>query len=381
MCANPLASTAMVGKPQKSPNQTDSQAHAPAFEAEWSVSTVDGDDWTGQQSSIQMADDGSVHIAYMGNGGTNEWGGLMTSLSYATNAGGDFVTEVIDTPFEFTRFANPSMTLAADGSLHVLYTMIDDAWGAAELRYANNRFGFWMWEPVHFSWSYSPDVTVDDLGTVHATWYSDGDLWYGRNDGFGWFTEPIANGQDFGTSVAVDAGGVIHVTYWILFPDADLGHAWNDGGGWQTEVIDASEDEDTGNWSSLAVDAGGNLHVVHSDWTDRELQYTTNASGAWVTTVADADVENGLPNTLVIGSDGDLHVLYGGGRFIKYATFDGADWLVRNVVGGDVFSPSLDLDALDAANISFGFGWPSNLQHATLGDGDGIDQNCDGVDG
>jgi hypothetical protein len=78
-----------------------------------------------------------------------------------------------------------------------------------------------------------------------------------------------------GTSLAVDAGGRLHVSY---FDDTngDLKYATcaascGLAASWQAATVDAAGD--VGAYTSLAVDAGGRLHVSYFDNTNIDLKY------------------------------------------------------------------------------------------------------------
>jgi len=77
------------------------------------------------------------------------------------------------------------------------------------------------------------------------------------------------------TSIAVDAGGSVHISYFD-YTNRDLKYATNASGSWQTYTVDSAGD--VGEYTSIAVDAGGHCHISYYDDThDGDLKYATNA--------------------------------------------------------------------------------------------------------
>lgn len=65
-----------------------------------------------------------------------------------------------------------------------------------------------------------------------------------------------------------------------------------------------------GEHASMAVDAGGILHVAYYDRTESRLKYANNSGGLWKTSVIDEDGNVGLYTSIAIGQDGTPHVAY-----------------------------------------------------------------------
>jgi hypothetical protein len=80
-----------------------------------------------------------------------------------------------------------------------------------------------------------------------------------------------------------------------------------------------------GLYTSLAVDAGGRLHVSYQDWTNGHLKYATCAADCaltanWQAATVDAAGSVGFSTSLAVDGSGRLHVSYydNGNSNLKY---------------------------------------------------------------
>jgi hypothetical protein len=129
------------------------------------------------------------------------------------------------------------------------------------------------------------------------------------------------------TSLAVGAAGRLHVSYWDTTND-DLKYATcaadcDAAAGWQAVTVDAAGS--VGWYTSLAVDAGGRLHVSYQDWTNGHLKYATCAADCaltanWQAATVDAAGSVGFSTSLAVDGSGRLHVSYydNGNSNLKY---------------------------------------------------------------
>jgi hypothetical protein len=65
-----------------------------------------------------------------------------------------------------------------------------------------------------------------------------------------------------------------------------------------------------GEHASMAVDAGGVLHVAYYDRDEGRLKYATDSGGLWKTSIVDEDGNSGLYTSIAIGPDGNPHISY-----------------------------------------------------------------------
>jgi hypothetical protein len=129
------------------------------------------------------------------------------------------------------------------------------------------------------------------------------------------------------TSLAVDASGRLHVSYYD-FSNGDLKYATCAAdceaiANWETATVDAAGS--VGSYTSLAVDAGGRLHVSYFDGTNADLKYATCAADCalpanWQAATVDAAGNVGAFTSLAVDASGRLHVSYrdDGNSNLKY---------------------------------------------------------------
>jgi hypothetical protein len=134
-------------------------------------------------------------------------------------------------------------------------------------------------------------------------------------------TVDAAGNMGVNTSLAVGAGGRLHVSYGDD-SNFDLKYATcaatcDVGSNWQAATVDAAEF--VGEYSSLAVDAGGRVHVGYFDQTSSGggLKYATCAASCevvanWQAAKVDPTGFVGAHTSLVLGARGRVHVSYFG---------------------------------------------------------------------
>jgi len=129
------------------------------------------------------------------------------------------------------------------------------------------------------------------------------------------------------TSLAVDGSGQVHVSYWDA-TNADLKYATcaascTTATSWQTVAVDQAGD--VGDYSSLAVDGDGRVHVSYLDFTNSDLKYATCAASCTTATnwqTVPVDQSGGYDTSLGVDGNGRLHVSYldPTNADLKYAT-------------------------------------------------------------
>lgn len=132
------------------------------------------------------------------------------------------------------------------------------------------------------------------------------------------------------TSLAVEGSGRLHVSYFD-FANEDLRYATcaalcTAPASWELLTVDAAGS--VGQHTSLAVDGGGRLHVTYYDGTPNfDLKYATCAAacaapGNWQTATVDAAGFVGEYTSLVVDGRGRLHVSFydSTNEDLRYAT-------------------------------------------------------------
>ena len=117
---------------------------------------------------------------------------------------------------------------------------------------------------------------------------------------------------------------------------------------------------DAGRWCSMALDSGGNPHVVYYDATNTSVKYIYYTGSSWSTpvTVAAGNVGN-FGNSIAIGTDGSIHISFydGNSGDLKYAYSAGSGYsftttIVDEYVIAGMFS-SIVLDASNHPHIGY----------------------------
>lgn len=177
------------------------------------------------------------------------------------------------------------------------------------------------------------------------------------SDNTGWFT-----------SIAVDSNGNPHISY-LYHTGRDLMYATKSSGKWTTEALDTAEE--VGWWTSIALDAGGNPHISYEDHTNGDLKYATKTPFPPFLIIETVDQPHNVwwPS-IAVDKIGRPHIAYlsiptfGADPILKYAVRDGGTWKTEEIfssrdIGLDV---SLGLDSNDAPHIVFASA-PGTLSH------------------
>lgn len=297
--------------------------------AAWTRETVDDVGDSGPDPSIAIGPDGFAQITYRES--------AADELRWATNASGAWVHEAVDgsgTP------QHSAIAVAPDGTIHVAYV---DAWDRDTLEHATRSGGVWPIETVDSDGAtgHGAAITLDAAGAVHVVYAELGDevLRHATNASGAWTVETVDPGpsQFEYLSLTLGPDGSLHASYRVggvgVDAGADVWYATNASGSWEIEVADDSLDSGYG--TGIQVDAAGVVRIAEVQ--DRDLTLLTNSSGAWESETIDEGTY--IDAHLVLDPSGNAHVV------------------------------SLDTDSGDLLE------WTDEVLP------DGVDQNCDGVDG
>jgi hypothetical protein len=136
-----------------------------------------------------------------------------------------------------------------------------------------------------------------------------------------WLGKTVTSFADVGqySSLAIDKSGTLHIVYFDS-QNGDLKHATSNidsaSRSWATETIDSYGV--VGNYASMAMDAQGYLHVSYYAVKEEgvypekgSLKYATNASGSWVTATVDSDGDMvGRYTSITTDKAGKVHISY-----------------------------------------------------------------------
>jgi hypothetical protein len=226
-------------------------------------------------------------------------------------------------------------------------------------------------------------IAVDVTGGIYVAYEHAGGLRIARSDPGRWrllADEPAAGGLP---GIVVDASGVAHVTYGGLSPAdkrASLRYGSFATGQWATEEVAAGNVP----FSSLALDRAGLAHVAWADHlvSHSGVRYSRHDGSRWSTLVLPAF--NVWSATIALDPTDTPHVGYAD-LGVHVATYANGAWLEEAVFAGQSGSWLL-LDGAGAGHLAwsgFAFSIGTSAHYSTnrVVVPDGVDQNCDGIDG
>ncbi len=128
---------------------------------------------------------------------------------------------------------------------------------------------------------------------------------------------------------------------------------------WNIETIDSNGF--MGDYTSIALDAGGNAHISYSDAINGDLKYAAFNGSSWDIQTVDSAGNVGDYASLALDTSGNPHISYrhGYGK-LMYAAFNGSTWDIETVESfgpgdpGDICCwTSLAIDATHNSHISY----------------------------
>ncbi len=238
--------------------------------------------WFSDTYLLAMAVDPAT-VAHVAHKRRSEFGSENVQHTEALKSGQSLRRAVQDSE---ERLGAISLVSDDTGVLHLCMSL------DGQLIYSTNESGDWVSADadvlLHGTAGTKCDIALDEHGNVHVSFIETGthDLMYLSNASGTWVVERLDSYDgsgllaDFQTSIAIDPAGSAHIVYFHNADEMDLEYATNTSGGWQTSVLDS--EGDVGIYCSIAVDSNGYGHVVYKDVTDGPLvKYATNRSGSW----------------------------------------------------------------------------------------------------
>lgn len=247
--------------------------------------------------------------------------------------------------------AHARAVVGPDGRVCVVHARSDT--GAVELACGDavraRRAGAWtvtsLAARIDPSWfGRSLDVVFTSDGTP-IVFYRDADgqgLTAARVDADATVPEVVDATPGVGLDVSAvrGPGGDLHVAYLDL-GDGDLRYAWRGPGGWEVEVADARGV--VGNDPSIALDHGGRVHVAYFGCGDLtlagcsgELRYAVRKDGGFEPELVEVGDDTGWYSSLALDDHDAPHVawhVHGLGQ-LRYATRENGTWRVEVVDAG-----------------------------------------------
>ena len=172
-----------------------------------------------------------------------------------------------------------------------------------------------------------------------------------------WRLATLDTGSQLGprTSMALDAGGGVHLTYEDDSDDSLLHAHKPPSGSWTTSVVTPATSVA---WkTSLAIDAGGALHVSYARRATSEVAHAFRpVGGAWATETIGASGDPNAQSSLAIDSTGGLHVIAGAPGSLRYAAkAAGGAWTTPAPLDAPDTGPesALAVDAAGGVHVAY----------------------------
>ncbi|GMU22260.1 MAG: hypothetical protein AMXMBFR13_23480 [Phycisphaerae bacterium] len=265
-------------------------------------------------------------------------------------------------------------------TLHVVWTGGSDPSTSWRVKYQSYSGGAWSGiEDLSGPNGTRPDVAVDAGDVLHVCYEeaAEKNIWYRRRTPSGW-SERVnlrSGGRSIASRIAVDPAGTRMLVAW--HEDGQVGGEWDIGvnvfanGAW-SGFQNISQDSALSAWPRVAIDQGGNFHVV---WVSdgKHIYYRRlAASGTWGprTEIHHTSTRGGLGD-IAVSPDNVVHVVLqedsgDGGWEIKHRSLTGTTWspatnLSNRLGATDDISASIVADASnrlfvvwhDYANVFF----------------------------
>ncbi len=206
----------------------------------------------------------------------------------------------------------------------------------------------------------SISLAVGSTGAVHACYRLNYVLYYATNMSGAWISQqtstlaPGADGRH--CDIAVDDNGRIHISY---LDSQGLAYLSDTAGSWNAESLDAHSGGSTSEWlprTSIDIDANGAAHIAFFHDSADGLEYATNASGDWVTSIIDSGDKVGSDCELALDGNGSAHVVYLDSSdvgLLKYASNRSGSWDAGFLADARAWFASIDVDSTGAVHVVY----------------------------
>ncbi|MCP5094047.1 MAG: hypothetical protein GY943_00690 [Chloroflexi bacterium] len=212
------------------------------------------------------------------------------------------------------------------------------------------------------------DIAVDSTGIPHISYRGIGrDLRYATIQGGIWITEVIRPGTVAReTAIALDSNDRPHICFSFRDgSDEDLYYANKITDTWTIVPVDAVYKASVGMECDIAIDDNDKVHISHRWWNSRDLKYTTNVSGDWVTEVVDTNNVAWDRTAIAVDSYDKVHIAYQESNQLAYVTQDeNGGWKTPAHLSecSKLCGPAIAIDGNDQVHIAFSN--DNAIQHA-----------------
>jgi len=219
-------------------------------------------------------------------------------------------------------------------------------------------------------------IAVDSDNNPHIAFigggFYDDDLEYAYKTGSTWTIQIVDDETKTIAfpSIALDSNDYPHISYhrgnwWENYP---LMYAHWTGDDWDTDVVDDSSDN-TGYWTSIAIDSDDYPHISYRDYDLETLKYARWTDSYWYIKTVDTDDDAGWCTSIDLDSYDDPHISYATGMQSGYtsklkhasSTDGGSSWDIDviDTASDDKFGhTSIEIDdSEDIPHIAFAYKW------------------------
>ena len=327
----------------------------------WSTEVVDGGAEVGAYASLALDVEDRPHISYFDE--------VNNALKVASYDGTDWTIESLDSTY--VSACQTSLALDSAGRPHISYCGLD-IMGAPQLKYAYHDADGWSITPVSNEAVTYTSLALDAVGRPHIAYLASGAVRYAAHTGSDWSLDTaVPSGAGGSVSLALDGSDGPRISYHAVASGC-LMHAYIGGAGWASDTVDC--EGGAGWYNSLALNPTGQPRIAY--FGNDRARYAWHDGTEWHSVTADSGASTGWFASLALDTDDRPHIGYyqsipdpSGDEMlgqVKYARFDGADWLIEVVEGGgDVGKyASLALNAAGSPHLGYQDATNGNLKHA-----------------
>ncbi len=237
----------------------------------WQETVVESSTHVGDINRMVLDSNDKVHIVY------NNINSGNSSLKYATNQSGSWLTELIDNNGGGLTGYYIEMTMDGSNQLHIAYSGVN----MNDIRYTTGSYQSWS-SPQIMSFGWLCDIELDNNNKVHTSYSNTGSIGIADNISGSWSTVGyiVTDNKNHG-NIGFDSNGNLHMVYqYVNYPDFDLYYATNASGSWVSRKIDEGGQE------PLAfINENSTLDIFHIHWANADLkQVITSYSAGSLTT-------------------------------------------------------------------------------------------------
>jgi hypothetical protein len=293
----------------------------------WQVSSaIDQAADVGSYVSMKLDSSQRAHISYYDD--------VLDDLWYARWNGSAWDLWKIDHVGAVGRYT--SLALDSAGNPRISY--YDDS--NSRLKFAAYNGGVWSIQSVSGAeFGVQSSMALDSAGNPRIAFYDNknGDLkvavWSPTS--FNWIIRTIDSDQDVGRwpSMAIDAYDQMHISYHHVTQQGLKYARLNPDGTPATAPIFLTGMRGIGNFSSLALDAGGNPHIAFFNDNTDDMMYIHYQNGWQAIQTVDSWGIIGWHPSLALDANGKPHISYYNytQRHLRHAYWTGSEWKISLV--------------------------------------------------